>query len=337
VNEEKGALHMDKRRFGCAFVLALLLTFGISSTAFAGKGPEGLVKEGTETYYYQDGVKQKGWQRIDGKKYFFRFNNARMVKGRFAVKGTVYYFNTRGVCVKKIPDASWETDEKGIRFCDGADKYLKNGWKTIQGKKYYFDKKGYVLTGIQSVKGYTYYFTSKGVMKTNKWVRANGGRYYFGTDGRMVRNAWVGDAYLGDDGRQIKDYVDETKDNPRKTGWVGYGRLWRYYVKGRLVTGWRNIEGKRYYFQSTGYMKIGWYNDGQNYYFLNTTPGRGTIGVMATNFMRIDGKVYYFFPKQVKDSTGKVHPKGSMARGLKIRYNDKEYSFDAQGVCQELK
>ena len=34
---------------------------------------------------------------------------------------------------------------------------------------------------------------------------------------------------------------------------------------------------------------------------------------------------------------GRVHPKGSMARALKIRYNNKEYSFNEAGVCQELK
>lgn len=328
---------MNKKRFGFALVLSLLLAFCISAAAFAAKAPDGLVTEGGATYYYQNGVKKKGWQVIEGKKYFFRKNNAQMVKGRFMVNGMMYYFNTKGVCVKKLQDAAWETDEKGIRFSDGMNKYLKNGWKTIQGKTYYFNKKGYALVGMQVIGDNTYYFNSKGVRRTNKWIRVDGSKYYFGADGKMVRNAWVGDVYLGDDGKQIKDYVDETKDNPKKTGWVGYGRLWKYYTKGRLVTGWKDIQGKRYYFQSTGYMKIGWYNDGQNYYFLNTTPGRGTIGVMATNFMRIDGKVYYFFPKQVKDSDGKIHPKGSMARGLKIRYNEKEYSFDNQGVCQELK
>lgn len=327
---------MNKKRFGAAVILTLLLAFCISATAFAAGTQDGLVTEGSATYYYQNGVKQKGWQVIAGKKYFFRKNNAQMVKGRFTVNGTMYYFNAKGVCVKKLQDAAWETDENGIRFCDGADNYLKNGWKTIQGKRYYFNKQGYALTGIQPVGKNTYYFNSKGVMKANKWVRENGAKYYFGADGKMVKSAWVGDVYLGADGKQIKDYVDETRNNAKKTGWVGYGRLWKYYQRGKLVTGWKTIDGKTYYFQSSGYMKTGWYNDGKNYYFLNTTAGRGTIGVMATNFMRIDGKVYYFFPKQVKDSTGTVHPKGSMARSLKIRYNEKEYSFDSKGVCQEL-
>lgn len=327
---------MNKKKLGFFMVLMFMLAFCISTTAFAAGTPDGLVKQGNATYYYQNGKMQKGWQVIEGKTYFFR-KNGQMAIGRYKIGKSMYYFNTRGVRVKKIQDAAWEQDEKGRRFCDGADKYLKNGWKTIQGKKFYFDKKGYVVTGMNTINKNTYYFNKKGVMQTAKWVRVNGGRYYFGEDGKMVRNAWVDDVYLGDDGRQIRDYVDETRNNPRKTGWVGYGRLWKYYVKGKLVTGWRDIKGKRYYFQSTGYMKIGWYNDGKDYYFLNTTAGRDTIGVMATQFMRIDGKVYYFFPKQVTDSTGKVHPKGSMARGLKIRYNEKEYSFDNKGVCQELK
>ena len=326
---------MNKRRFGVLAFFVFTLSLFVPASVFAEGNANGFVKQGTATYYFQDGKMQKGWQVVDGKRYFFR-KNGQMAVGRYKIGKTTYYFNTKGVCVKKIPDASWEVDKKGRRYCDGMDKYLKNGWKTIQGRKFCFDKKGYVLTGIQTVGKYTYCFSSNGIMRTNKWVRSNGGKYYFGADGRMVRNAWVDDIYLGDDGRQIKDYVDETRNNSKKTGWVGYARLWKYYVNGKLVTGWKDIQNKRYFFQSTGYMKIGWYNDGKNYYFLNTTAGRETLGVMATNFMRIDGKVYYFFPKDVKDSDGKLHPRGSMARGLMIRYNGKEYSFDNQGVCNEL-
>ena len=327
---------MNKKRMGVAAALALLLAFCISASAFATGVSDGFLTQGGATYYYQDGKMQKGWKEIAGKKYFF-CKDGKMAVGRLKVGKTTYYFNTKGVCVKKLPNAPWVQDENGRRYCDGADKYLKGGWKTIQGKKYYFNKKGYVLTGIQKIKKNVYHFNKKGVMTAGKWVRTKSGKYYFASDGKMVRNSWVNDIYLGDDGKQIKDYVDETRENDQKTGWVGYGRLWKYYSRGKMVTGWRDINKNRYFFESTGYMKIGWYNDGQDYYFLNTTPGRETIGVMATNFMRIDGKVYYFFPKKVKDSAGRVHPKGSMARALKIRYNNKEYSFNEAGVCQELK
>ncbi len=326
---------MKKRRMRrlAAFVLALSLS--LSPTAMAAKGPDGLVKEGTDYYYYQNGQKMKSWQIINGKKYYFR-KDGRMAIGRMKIGKYVHYFNSKGIYRKTLHDAGWETDKKGRRYCDGGDKYLKNCWKYIQGRKYRFNKAGYALTGLQKVGKYTYYFRKKGSMVTEKWVRVNGNRYYFEANGRMAKSTWIDDVYVGEDGKPIQGYVDETRDNPKKTGWVGYGRLWKYYNNGRLVTGWKVIGGKTYYFQSSGYMKLGWYNDGKNYYFLNTTAGRATIGVMATNFMRIDGKVYYFFPKEVKDNKGNTYPKGSMARNVNIRYNDKVYSFNNQGVCEEL-
>ncbi len=316
-------------------MLVLILTLGMSMTAFAGK-KNGWVKANDATYYYVEGKMVKGWKTIEGKKYFF-LKTGKMAIGRYIINKEVYYFNTKGVFVKKMQGAKWVENKKGRRFDNGNGRYIKGQWKYIQGRRYYFDAKGYVLAGMNTIENFTYYFNSKGKLITSKWVRYNGGIYYFGADGKMARNTWIEKRYVGDDGRVISDYVDETRDSKTQTGWVGYGRLWKYYAKGKMVTGWKVVNGKRYLFQSSGYIKIGWHNDGKDYYFLNTTPGRTTIGVMATNFMRIDGKVYYFFPKKVKDSTGAVHPIGSMARNLKIKYNDKLYSFDAKGVCQELK
>ncbi|MBO1680949.1 hypothetical protein HJY11_14290, partial [Bittarella massiliensis] len=41
------------------------------------------------------------------------------------------------------------------------------GWRTIDGKKYYFDPEvKYALTGFQKIDGETYYFDSDGIMKT---------------------------------------------------------------------------------------------------------------------------------------------------------------------------
>ena len=122
----EGSDRMNKKRMGVTAALALLLAFCISASAFATGVSDGFLTQGGATYYYQDGKMQKGWKEIAGKKYFF-CKDGKMAVGRLKVGKTTYYFNTKGVCVKKLPNAAWVQDENGRRYCDGADKYLKGG------------------------------------------------------------------------------------------------------------------------------------------------------------------------------------------------------------------
>lgn len=74
-------------------------------------------------------------------------------------------------------------------YYDKNGKRVKNKWKTINGKKYYFGKKYYAVTGWQTIKKNKYYFNSSGVMQT-KWKTIKGKKYYFGKNGKM-RKGWV--------------------------------------------------------------------------------------------------------------------------------------------------
>lgn len=51
---------------------------------------------------------------------------------------------------------------------DGAtDQQLPTtGWQTVNGKRYYYDKKGVKVTGLKKIDGAKYYFNKKGVMQT---------------------------------------------------------------------------------------------------------------------------------------------------------------------------
>ena len=322
---------MNKKKTGLLCILLLLLCLGISSTALAA-GENGWVKKGSNTYYYQNGVASTGWTKIEGKKYYFLKKTGQMVIGRYKIGKSMYYFDKTGAMVRKLSGAKWVVDENGRRFYNGNGKYSKKVWQTIQGKRYRFDKKGYVLTGWNKVGSAWYYFNAKGALVTKKWIKTDGALYYVGADGKRVSNTWVGKRYVGEDGKRIKGYVDETRNNPAKTGWVGYGRTWKYYVKGRMVTGWRTINGNRYFFQPTGFLKVGWYNDGRFYYFMNTNADH--IGVMSTGWMKIDGNYYYFFTKKTQVG-GTLYPKGGMARGIGLRSagGGKTYYFDSKGVC----
>ena len=85
-------------------------------------------------------------------------------------------------------------------------------------------------------------------------------------------------------------------------GWVLTSSGW-YYMDpsdGKMVTGWKQINGSRYYFETQqgkteGKMHTGWYQDEQGkWYFFNNKSGEKTEGTMVTGWKWIDGKCYYF-------------------------------------------
>ncbi len=68
-----------------------------------------------------------------------------------------------------------------------------------------------------------------------------------------------------------------------------------YYKNGVKQTGWINLSGKKYYFQSNGKQLVGWQKDsyGKNIRFFYNKPG--AEGYMATGFMKDNKKNYYYF------------------------------------------
>lgn len=62
----------------------------------------------------------------------------------------------------------------------------KRGWQSVNGKQYYYDKKGVKVTGLKKINGAKYYFNKKGVMQTGL-KKVKGKTYYFDkTYGYMV-------------------------------------------------------------------------------------------------------------------------------------------------------
>lgn len=49
----------------------------------------------------------------------------------------------------------WQQDAKGWWYQNDDKTYLKDGWKWVDGKCYYFTSDGYCLTGTQTPDGYT--------------------------------------------------------------------------------------------------------------------------------------------------------------------------------------
>ena len=314
---------MSKKKMGICFLLALLLCAVISTTSAAAQ-KKGWVQKNAKWYYYENGTPKKGWLQLGKKRYYLRRSGERAV-GLLQLGGRYYSFGTNGVLKKQLPGAGWKEDSTGRWFDNGDGTYPKNCWRTIQGKRYRFDSRGYAVTGWKKIKKTWYYFNTKGIMVKDRWVKSEGSYYYLGADGKMKTNAWIQNRYVNQKGAWIPGYRDDTRTSKNKTGWVGYGKKWRYFKKGKAVTGWQRIRDAKgvrhwYYFGANTYMKTGFFSDGKERYFLDTRLDR--IGIMATGWMKINGNYYYFFPES-----------GKMARSATYSAGGKEYRFNEKGIC----
>lgn len=87
------------------------------------------------------------------------------------------YFQ-KGILLKAYERAGFRTTASGklcYSYGDGTGR-LKRQWFTINGKTYYFNKKGHALTGWQKIDGKIYYFNKRYVLQKEKWVKYNGKR-----------------------------------------------------------------------------------------------------------------------------------------------------------------
>jgi len=130
-----------------------------------------------------------------------------------------------------------------------------------------------------------------GTWPANTWVWLDGNQdgiaecYYFNGEGYMLSNANTPDNYTVDaSGAWISNGVVQTRRHEENTnqeqgtgakqapasGWnQEENGVWRYYVNSKAVAdNWRKINGKQYYFDSTGIMLTGFHDiDGNSYYF----------------------------------------------------------------------
>ena len=119
--------------------------------------------------------------------------------------------------------------------------YPQAEWVTIDGKKYYFDEEGWMVTGWQKIEGKWYLFASSGEMLTD-WHKVSGKWYFMDDDGVMA------------------------------TGWLKDGGKW-YYLSGSgaMVTGWLKDAGKWYYLSGSGAMVTGWLKIGDEWYYFDSS------------------------------------------------------------------
>ena len=203
--------------------------------------------------------------------------------------------------------AAWKTTSQGKMYTTAGGFYT--GWKDIDGNRYYFNtSNGIMYTGWKYVDKKVYFFGASGIMRTG-WHKIGDYTYYFGNDG------------------------------VRRTGWQNISdgkKTYRYYFtkdRGRMVTGFQNIDKQRYYFSANGRLNYGFIRLSGKVYFAKS--GTGILAhdewvnntyyfqsdyTMAVNKL-VDGKLVGSDGK----FTGVVYKRGM------IRENGKVYYYDASG------
>ena len=124
---------------------------------------KGWRKTGNTFYYYKNGRKVKGWQRIGKHTYYFNAKNRKMVTGVKKIGGRIYYFRPTG--------------KKGTRG------RMLTGWQKVGNRTYYFKKtgaiktKGSAFTGWNKIGKNYHYFNKNGVVQVG--TKKIGKKTYF--------------------------------------------------------------------------------------------------------------------------------------------------------------
>ena len=86
------------------------------------------------------------------------------------------------------------------------------------------------------------------------------------------------------------DLVLEKTDsyNVVKDQWVQEEAGWKYYANNKAVTGWKQIEGKWFFFNAEGVSQKWWVQDNGTWYYLE-----GSGAMKASQWFEVDGKWYY--------------------------------------------
>lgn len=284
-------------------------------------------------YYVNDeGKILKGEQTINGVQVNFNPYNGIQTKGALV--------DSNGRAISKENYNTYETPSKYYDKDSGA--LVKSQYFSHDGKWYYADVEGNILKGSQTIDGVHVYFDSYGVqakdtvldgyyydkdtgarkeLPRDQFIKIGNDLYYLSSNRRTGEiNIDGKDYYIAQYGRILRGsfnvyqeppyYDDETGEAVKKTGFVkSYGRWYYLEENGKKAKGFKEIDGKLYYFSNNPMNKYETHEQVRGQlarpYFYISFPNRAEdnptyyfdaeTGVAVTNqFVYTDGHWYYF-------------------------------------------
>ena len=301
----------------------LVMIFFLSAINTFAEEKNGLIEENGKMFYYINGIKQEGFQIIEGNTYFFgRLDDHPMRTGTIQIDGYTYHFDEDGIMVK--------------------------GLYTENNKTYYFDKNGRRRGGFQKVGEDTYFFgrLDDNPMRTGT-LNIDGNYYHFNEDGKMHKGFLTENNktyYFNEEGKRVSGFqkigedtyfFGRLNDNPMRTGTLNIdGKYYHFNEDGKMHKGFLTENNTTYYFDEEGKRASGFQKIGEDTYFF----GRLDDNPMRTGLLYIDG-YYYLFKDDGKmvtgwneEEQGKAYydNEGKKAFGVKI-IDDQYYAFSKEG------
>ena len=323
----------------------------------------GLVTIGGATYLADSSGKMLiGWHTVNKKRYYFtdkhysgykESNEGKRLSGFVYVSGHRYYLmnaNMKGFKEANLAvrATGWVTVKGYTYYCDPKTGIVATGFKTIDGKRYYFNENGSrqpytkwrevegkryyfnsdhsIQRGMSTIDGYRYYLNSETGEVMCGWKSIKGRKYYFADERYRSYNKSIrGQRLTGFKEIAGKTYYFITSSMAgynkadyasRATGFQTInGKRYHFGTDGVMAKDWKTIDGHKYHFSDKGVMDVGWTVMGrQTYYFAD--------GKMATGWKTIDKKLYYFHKDGHKQECGRILLGGKMC------------AFDVNGICR---
>ncbi len=170
--------HSLMRRIIVLMLAALMLAGSVGATAVFAAETQAKVQNGVDTstgkaILYKNGVQvtEKGKQQVGDSWYYVQKDGTAAVKAFVKVKTNgkkkLVYYDEEGKAVRFSKDKAGFVTIGKYQYYIKTDYSIVTGWKTIDGKKYYFNpkKNGRMVTGTKKISGTKYTFTKKGVLQ----------------------------------------------------------------------------------------------------------------------------------------------------------------------------
>lgn len=254
-----------------------------------------------EWYYSKNGAPYTGWVGS------YYVDLGRMVRDSIitlpefdGLEERYYYLDENGICRKN----EWVNNGESYATEDGS--LANSGFFNIDGKTYWFDYRKYIKNTKPTSQGEVFtedgeYLFSKNyghgwLLINGKWYYKNGTNFVYNKEMKINGSSYLfnghGTIVIGFAHVAYENFFTDEAARGEYTG--------RYYdADGRrcYYTGWKLIDGKWSYFNSSSEALTGWaIIGGSKYYFGENDDGNNAdqTYIMTVGYRTIKGKLYYF-------------------------------------------